>query len=556
MQDSSLFQFEHNEETGNITVIFDAKNFTHENIQSDTHIKITLDQLVHEFSAKGWDASRLNNESAANFIFQCNEKNSVTNPIRESIANIVDGKFQITISQDKMNAYLQIWPASGGRLVSETDVKSKLEQLNIVFGVDEALISELIQKQQTPATVIASGIPAEEGKAAHFISYVEGLVPYDLMSNQDEESFFDLFSLKKLPYIKIGTPIMRLVPKYDGVDGIDITGAFITPKSYPDITFAEDLKGVKFDDLDPNLLIAAVEGKPILHRYGMSVVPYHEINLEGIGTKYIEFEGALVINGDLQNGMDVKVNGDIAVDGTIGISRVEASGRISTSGGIIGAPDIEETSKQVHIVCQGDIRAKFIENANVRSSRSVYCEHAIVGSQVIAGESIFVGKRGVNSGLIRGGKLIAFNKVIAGSIGFDNGLETHIHVGIDLFVDNKKYKIKKRYDEILVEKQKLDKLIKLIFEEPERGENGIAQRVKLSRDKMIEKLDELRSTYQKIEANIHGLESAKIVFYDTLYGGTTISIGNRTMEFKKDVFSSTIYYGIDGEIKLGGLALK
>lgn len=557
MQENSLFKFEYNEHTGEVVVLFFTDTWSILKQKLDGMGSLHLDALISEFSVNGWDVSKLDIEKAQVFLDKCNQQNAAISVIRECIAIIFNGKFQITISQDKLNAYLEITPPNGGLPVSESDVRQKLAELNIVFGIDDQVISELVEKQQAPATVIASGIPAEEGKPAHFISYVEGLQPYDLLTDEEEDSFFDLFSLKKLPYLKAGTAIMRLVPKYNGVDGIDVSGAFITPKTYQDIAFAEDLKGVKFDELDPNLLIAAVEGKPILHRYGMSVVPYHEINLEGIGTKFIEFEGALVINGDLQNGMDVKVTGDIAVDGTIGISRVEASGRISTSGGIVGAPDSDESlNKQVHIVCQGDVKAKFIENAHVRTSRSVFCENAIIGSQIVAGESIFVGKRGVKSGLIRGGKLIAFNKVIAGSIGFDNGLETHIHIGIDLFVDAKKLRIKKRYDEILAEKQKLDKLVKLIFEEPERGKDGIGQRVKVSRDAMIEKLDELRTAYQKIEANIHGLDSAKIVVYDTLYAGTTVSVGNKTMEFKKDIYNSSIYYGNDGEIKLGGVALK
>lgn len=561
MHQYKVFTFEHDTTTGIVQACFDMVFFNSNNSRDvDIKAAISLNSLYGNFLNNGWDVAKIDIESAKLFLEQCNEY--YLNPIDEKIiiaeiAIIIDGHFQITIAPDKLNAYLEIRPPSGGVPVTYDDVKNKLNELNIIFGIDESTIQELVDKQNISATVIATGQPAEESKPAHFISYVDGLVPFDLLRHyeeDEEEPLFDLFSLKKLPYIKVGTPIMRLVPKYDGIDGIDIMGQPIIPEVYDTISFAEDLKGVKFDDLDPNLLVAAIEGKPILHRLGMSIVPYHEINLEGLSTRSIEFEGALVINGDLQNGMNVKVAGDIAVDGTIGISTVEASGRISTSGGIVGtANPANFANKEVNIVCQGEIKAKFIEHANVKTSKSVYCENAIIGSNVVSGNSIIVGKRGITKGIIRGGKLIAFNKLIATSIGDDNRHETHIHVGIDLFLEPKKKALKKRYDEILAQKEKLDKLLKVILEQPERGANGIFEKAKKSREVLIETLNELRTNYQIMEANLHGVGSAHVTVYDRIHAGTTVSIGPRTMETKKDIYSSTIYHGPDGELKIGGI---
>ncbi|MFC0180627.1 DUF342 domain-containing protein [Thorsellia kenyensis] len=563
MQEYSVFRFDYDEKSNHVKARLNVDLLIEVDDIFSCRKKMTIERLSEEFRQLGYDSDYLNAENVKEFILLCQSYNiehitPAENIIPQMVvATIYHAKFNLTISTDKLNAFLEIIPAKGGLKIKLNDVKQKMVEMNIVFGLNEELIEQLVNQGECTPTNIATGTPPEPAKPAHFISYVDGLVPFDTLNDEEEESFFDLFSLKKLPYIKSDVPIMRLVPKYDGVDGIDISGQFIVPESYPDIYFSDDLKGVKIDELDPNLLISTTEGKPILHRLGMSVVPYHEINLEGIGTQNIEFEGALVINGDLQNGINVKVSGDVAVDGTIGLSTVEASGNILTSAGIVGASDSQSIlNRQVNIICHGDVKAKFIENANITTSKSVYCENSIIGSNITAGGSIIVGKRGVNSGIIRGGKLIAFHRITAGSIGSNNGLPTHLQVGIDLFADKKKMAVKKKYDEVLLEKQKLDKLIKLIFQEPERGKNGIIQRVKFSRDQLLRKIDELREQYQFIEANIHGLSTAKIIVYDTLYAGTSVIIGSKGQDFKQEIYNSVLYFGRDGDIKIGSLTLK
>lgn len=547
----ALISFKYDSITNVVTAVYHPEN---RSIDNDNQIKLT--DLYDAFKGQNWDAERIDALAAEEFVLACNNSNSSA-PVFAEIAKIAHGSFEIVISEDALTASLSINPPTGGTPVSIADIRQELINKDIVYGVDEALFIQLVEQQSCPPTVIATGTPAEMSRPAYFISYIEGLEPYDPYDEDQTESHLELLSLKKLPFVQPGTKLMRLVPKFDGIDGIDVCGRFIEPKKYVDINYSNELTGIRFDEFDQNVLLAAIEGKPILHRLGMSVMPYNEINVDQLDNHYIEFEGALVVNGDLKPGMTVKVVGDVAVDGTIGHSTVEVSGSITTTGGIIGAAvSDEDDEKRVNIVSNGDIRARFIENANIKTSGAVYAENAIVSSNIISGDNVIVGKRGKIKGSILGGKIIAFESVISDSIGSEVGIETHIHVGIDLFVEDKKKALKKRFDEVNYEKVKLDKLMKVIFANPEKGANGISERVEKSRYSIIEKLEELRLQWFELENNSHGLKHAKVIFYDCLYNGSTISIGQKTMVIKNNLYNSNIYVDPMLELKIGALALN
>lgn len=88
---------------------------------------------------------------------------------REDIES-VDGKFDISIAEDKMSASIDLIPSKGnGKPLRYEVVKASLESMQIVYGVNYDLIKRIItsvekSKEEKTGVIIAQGTVPEEGK--------------------------------------------------------------------------------------------------------------------------------------------------------------------------------------------------------------------------------------------------------------------------------------------------------------------------------------------------------------------------------------------------------
>ena len=79
--------------------------------------------------------------------------------------------------------------------------------------------------------------------------------------------------------------------------------------------------------------------------------------------------------------MEVRVTGDVVVNGTMEAALVEAGGSVTVKGGIIGMAeamqDASGPARTAHIVCGGELKARFIENAIISAGQNVEVEREI-----------------------------------------------------------------------------------------------------------------------------------------------------------------------------------
>lgn len=95
----------------------------------------------------------------------------------------VDGKFKINISDDKMSVSLDFFPSKGGgKPLTLEQVKSELNNMNVVYGVNYDLIMRLIgdveqTKEEKSGVIIAQGTLPEDGK--------DGSIEFHFSDNDD-----------------------------------------------------------------------------------------------------------------------------------------------------------------------------------------------------------------------------------------------------------------------------------------------------------------------------------------------------------------------------------
>ena len=156
-----------------------------------------------------------------------------------------------------------------------------------------------------------------------------------------------------------------------------------------DTQFSSDMSGVEIDPDDPLLLRAAIAGSPKLINQGVQVNPVVEVDAVDLTTGNINFEGSLQVRGDISATMEVRVTGDVVVNGTMEAALVEAGGNVTVKGGIIGMAeamqDASGPARTAHIVCGGELKARFIENAIISAGQNVEVEREIRQCSIAAG---------------------------------------------------------------------------------------------------------------------------------------------------------------------------
>jgi uncharacterized protein (DUF342 family) len=157
------------------------------------------------------------------------------------------------------------------------------------------------------------------------------------------------------------------------------------------ITFATKLDGATIDPNDPDVLIAAISGCPVILKNGVSVDPVYSVKNVDLHSGNISYMGAVHITGDVHADMTVKASGDIYVDGTVENATLEAGGDIVVKGGIIGSSELHtKQNEKFHaaIKCNGTCTARFVQNTHISAGKGIFIHDVAMLSELTAGHQI------------------------------------------------------------------------------------------------------------------------------------------------------------------------
>ena len=247
----------------------------------------------------------------------------------------------------------------------------------------------------------------------------------------------------------------------------------------------------------------------------MQVNPVVEVDAVDLTTGNINFEGSLQVRGDISATMEVRVTGDVVVNGTMEAALVEAGGNVTVKGGIIGMAeamqDASGPARTAHIVCGGELKARFIENAIISAGQNVEVEREIRQCSIAAGGAVNVGAANAQQTAIMGGQIRALQAVRAGTIGSPAGVPTLVQAGLDPHADIKRTALTRKRVKMNEEKAKLEQLLLFLHSHPERATGDVVDRArnthaKLGRDlvSLEEEEAQLVRDLQPIHSQHHG----------------------------------------------------
>jgi uncharacterized protein (DUF342 family) len=374
------------------------------------------------------------------------ELNSVLKPLqanksgREISYQILerrDATISISIDKDEMSASAEISTALGGKHLTAKAILNSAQQSGVTKGfTKEQLLKLAHQAAKEPAGSIVNGEIAH-GKDA--INGKDSKIKWLVQSAQDrilrpkarEDGSVDMRDLGDIICVKIGDPLAKKIMLTEGVKGFTVTGSPLEPVPGEDITLQAG-EGTTISPKNDQILVSTLVGLPRIIDNGMEVDGVYRIKNVDISTGHIKFEGSVIIDGDICEGMKVTATGDITIGGFVESATLEAGGDITIGSGIIGRKqDTEELSiddikMSVCIRAKGKVFAKYCQYAEI-SCHSLRIENQMMHSIIDVEEVLWLGSDEKANGKLIAGYIKAGKSVHAGIVGATAGSTTIIN---------------------------------------------------------------------------------------------------------------------------------
>jgi len=451
----------------------------------------------------------------------------------------------IHISLDKMKATCRFYPPSpGGTLMNAKDIIDDLQFKKIKFGIDqEAIASFLADRHYCTDYVFAMGqqpVHGRDAKIEYFFNINKNLQP-----KRNEDGSVDYKELNTISHVKEGELLARLIKEDPGKIGRNLYGEEIKPRTVKTLKLDYG-KNITINE-ERTEIYSEVTGHATYLNGKVFVSNVFEVPADvdnSVGN--IDYDGSVLIKGNVKGGFSVKATGDIVIEGVIENAYVESRGQVIVKHGIHGM-------NRGVIRAGTNVMAKYIENAKIYAGGYVEAE-IILNSEVSAtGEVRVHGKKG----LINGGTIRAGHSIEAMYMGTDMGTFTVLEVGVEP-------ELKQKYIDISKEVAKRGKEVedtKLIIDnyaaKLKRGEvlpkdkmlyvQSLAADYKMQKDELEQMREEMR------QLHLHMMESdrAYVAVTRTIFPGVTISISDLSYSVK-DKQNYCKFKKVDGEIRSVG----
>jgi uncharacterized protein (DUF342 family) len=503
--------------------------------------QITKEHIVYLLQHNSLPRFKLNMEGITNAVKKFASIQAT--PITEiekldsiAVADKQDAKLNIIVTEDKMTAYAEITNPYGGQHIKLSDIKERCDLLSIKFGLlPKAMLALLSTCHKASAgksfrVTIANGIPAQNGQDATF----KKLVPTDnhrkpkpkLLANGK----VDMKDLGKTITVDAGTLLMRKTAATQGSPGKTVTAEIVEQKMGIDHEFALG-KNVLVDPNNPMHLIAETHGIPIEDNDFIRVDDVLVLNHIGVKTGNIDYNGTVVITGDIKEGMHVKVSGDLTVMGVIESATVICGGDLTVKMPIIGHKKENEADFSCDINCKGNLEGTIAQYTRLTIGKNLIMTNQLIHCKTDCKGSVMVHNEAFSKGSIVGGTTSANGSVTAVIIGAGAGNKTFIDLKGNfekLAADKKRYthQLQETHDLLNKTKQaelRADSLLDL--EQRKQLKNKLAIEKQHYRDQS----DDIQSKLFDIKLKItQYFSSTHLTATKTLFSDATVYIANQT----------------------------
>jgi len=457
-----------------------------------------------------------------------------------------DGQLEVGMTKDKLNAVVLIRnPGGTGKPFTAASIRQQLAAAGVTHGILDEVVAQIVEDQGktlVDEVVIAQGKAPINGEDTRFVSLVQDVA--ERRKPVLDNEVVDYREFGGVNTVSPGDRILRRVPPTPGENGFDVTGTVIPAVPGKDRELKIN-RSVQVDPEDSEILLANVGGMPVINERGAFVEQLVSLDSVDLKSGNIEFDGTVIVKGDVKSGMKVKASGDINVMGTVDAAMLEAEGSISVNGGIIGHGSVRDDKGEIrkdsgYVIAKGNVMARFFKNVYVEAGDSIIARDTITHSEVASRNQVVVGGRGGSSkASIVGGKTRALVLVRAPIIGSPASAHTTIDVGFDPDADKRAAELEEKITEVEKTLADVDKMAAYYRNNPDKLKPGLLDRIVATQMKVLGDLVKFKDELKFVEETADCMSKAKIVVTNMMYANVTLNFGKITRLTNEDLGKGT-----------------
>lgn len=442
--------------------------------------------------------------------------------VRKLVENLKKRTPEVRIGYNDMDAFLYL-PRPIGEEYTVEGLIAILREKGVVYGISTSVLKRMIEERvYNKEIMVAQGVKPKEG--------TDGYFEYHFQRNLDgkptirADGSVDYWSINKIEIVEENQLIATYHPAVMGTDGITVKGKPLTVKRARELP---PLKGKGFTRSDDNLTYyAKFAGKIEIQNERLMVLQVYELtgNVD-LTVGNIDFNGDVIVHGNVCAGISIKAGGNITIDGIVETASLWAGKDIILRGGIMG-------DSKSSVFAKGSISGRFFEYARVEAEGEIQAE-VFMNCNVICKKKITLSGRKAS---IIGGNVWAIQGIETGNLGNDVEINTEVNVGNGMEVQRQARDLERKVQEaeevLLRIENGLKDMAKL------EANNAIKKddprKVQLLRVKVQEvaKLGALRAELDKVDTQLRDGQDAVIKVMGTSYPGVRIVIDDARYHVK------------------------
>lgn len=454
-------------------------------------------------------------------------------------------KIDIFTSPNKLLAGAQVTGAKGvGQPLSQEAINLALKNAKISFGIldevvkylaSEELHTQLRNSNQTYCSIIALGENLVNGQDAYLTPLVDDAS--DRRLKEDKYGNINYLERGDFPYIEEGAPLMRRVEPTKGKQGTSIQGKALRAKDGKDLQYKLKDASVIFSPQDPNLLIAATSGMPVIYSNGAQVEEVLSLQKVDVTTGHVRFKGSVEINEEVRDGMQVIATGDIKVKGSVDAAFLKAGGHIEITGGAIGHKGTNGLSMRAALKAQNSIKVNFCHEALLEAGQEIIIGSQATHSQVTAGTYIKIDGKGQAAG----GKLVATDYIEVNVTGAFAYTETQFILGECEKLEEEYTQLLSGVNAIDAKKYRLIEVARAVRKKGKEEVNKMKPKLIAAKEAIQLEQKQLNLRLNQVEQELKRFYATKLIVHRRAYPGTLIHLANRKFEVTHEMGQVTFF---------------
>ena len=301
--------------------------------------------------------------------------------------------------------------------------------------------------------------------------------------------------------VQKGVELLRRMPPTEGRNGFTVLGDVIAAKPGEWIKFKSGESTV-ISDHDENLLISDITGMPKFKNQKMWVDDVLSCKDVNVGSGNIDYDGSVLVNGDVTENMVIVASGDVTVNGFVESATIHAGGDIIITQCAMGKADDNGIEYSTSLTSKGSVHVQHGQSLEIHCKGDVTVGRQLAYSRIDCRGKVTVGNLDNPNGNIFACTIKCQGKVSAGTLGAASGS----NLSID-FSDG--------FNILLERKDMLDELLKQIKQNNTRH----SKRISTINDKYIPKdmqgrVNEANQLFQNEIQLVEWLESKAKEMHD------------------------------------------